>query len=309
MRKNDVFVVGSFVMGLTIRVPRSPVPGETLMGTGFDLGPGGKGLNLAIAAVRAGASVSQILCIGQDLFGEKAMQIIKQENLSAQYVHQVKGIHTGCGFVTLLPSGENTIVLDAGANQWMAPDLVRDAEAAIADSRVVVAQLEVPNDAVETALQLGRRHGCLTMLNPAPARRLPDGLLQYVDILTPNETEARLLLGLPPDDGTPTEDLAQQLLALGPGAVVVTRGKLGALLVTANQVESIPAPSIQTVDPTGAGDCFNGLVASQLARGKSLIDAVRRAVHGGAYCAGKLGVINGLPTTSELDEFINQHRL
>lgn len=308
MRKNDVFVVSSFVMGLTIRVPRPPVPGESLMGTGFDLGPGGKGFNLAIAAARGGATVTQILCIGQDLFGKEAMNVMEQEKLSAQYVHQFSGIHTGCGFVTLLPSGENTIVLDAGANQWMTSALVQDAEAAIADSRVVVVQLEVPDDAVETSMQLGRKHNCLTILNPAPARRIPASLLQYVDILTPNETEARLLLGLPPDDPTPTEDLAQQLLDLGARIVVITRGRLGALLVTANQVEAIPAPSIQTVDPTGAGDCFNGIIACQLAAGKSLNDAVRRAVQGGAYCAGKLGVINGLPTIAELDEFINQHR-
>lgn len=309
MRKHDVFVVGSFVVGLTIRVPRQPVSGESLMGTGFDLGPGGKGFNMAIAAARAGASVSQILCIGWDLFGEKALNVIRQEKLSVQHVHQIRDIHTGCGFVTLLPSGENTIVLDAGANQWMTPLLVQDAEAAIACSRVVVAQLEVPDDAVEMAMRLGRKHGCLTILNPAPARCLSASLLQYVDILTPNETEVRLLLGLPPDDATPTEVLAQQLLTLGPGTMVITRGKLGALLVTANKVEYIPAPSILAVDPTGAGDCFNGILACRLAAGTSLADAVRRAVQGGAYCAGKLGVINGLPTTFELDEFINQHDL
>ena len=308
MSKNDVFVVGSFVMGLTIRVPRAPAPGESLMGTGFDLGPGGKGINLAIAAARAGATVQLILCIGQDLFGQEAMNVLAQENLSTHYVHQLPGIHTGCGFVTLLPSGENSIVLDAGANQWMTPAYVRDAEKSIATSAVVVAQLEVSDEVAEEAMRLGRKHGCLTILNPAPARRLSASLLAQVDILTPNETEARVLLGLQPDDDSPTENLAHQLLALGPGTVVITRGRQGALLVTPGRIESIPAPGIQLVDSTGAGDCFNGIMARQLAAGKSLPDAVRRAVHGGAYCAGKLGVINGLPTAFELDLFIQQHR-
>ena len=308
MSKNDVFVVGSFVMGLTIRAPRAPAPGESVMGTDFDLGPGGKGINLAIAAARAGAAVQLILCVGQDFFGQQAMDVLAQENLSTRYVHQLQDIHTGCGFVTLLPSGENSIVLDPGANQLMTPALLRDAEETIANSTVVVAQLEVSDEVAEEAMVLGRKHGCLTILNPAPARWLSANLLAHVDILTPNETEARVLLGLQPDDDVPTEALAQQLRALGPRTVVITRGKRGALLVTPDWIESIHAPSIHLVDSTGAGDCFNGIMAHQLAAGKSLPDAVRRAVHGGAYCAGKLGVINGLPTAAELNLFIQQHR-
>lgn len=304
MAGNSVFVVGSFIMGLTIRVPRAPAAGESLLGSGFNLGPGGKGLNLAIAIRRAGGEVGFVLCVGKDMFGQYALDTLNKEGLLTDHVHQVDDQPTGCGFVTLLPSGENSIVIDAGANLSLWPEHLTAIENTISASKVVVAQLEVTPEVAETAMILGKKNGCLTILNPAPARPITARTLAHVDILTPNETEARVLLGLAPGAKVPTEILAKRLLALGPKTIVLTQGKRGALIATRNGICTIASPVIDLVDSTGAGDAFNGHLAFHLARGKSVEESVELAVYAGAYCAGKLGVIDGLPTKQELDDFI-----
>ncbi len=152
-------------------------------------------------------------------------------------------------------------------------------------------------------------HGCLTILNPAPARPVSARTLAHVDILTPNETEARVLLGLEPAAEVPTEILAKRLLALGPKTVVLTQGRRGALIATKDRIRTIASPVIDLVDSTGAGDAFNGHLAYHMAQGKSVEEAVELAVYAGAYCAEKLGVIDGLPTAQELDDFIKKQTL
>ena len=306
MAGNSVFVIGSFIMGLTIRVPRAAAPGESLMGSEFDMGPGGKGLNLALAIRRAGGEVRLVMSIGRDIFGQYALDTLKREGLSLEHIHQVDDQPTGCGFVTLLPSGENSIVIHAGANNCLRPEHLIELESAIQDCAVVITQLEVSPGVAETAMVLGKKHGGMTILNPAPARPISARTLAHVDILTPNETEARVLLGLAPDSKAPTGTLAQRLLELGPGTIVLTQGRRGALIATARGIRTIASPTIDVVDSTGAGDAFNGHLAYHLAQGKSVEEAVGQAVYAGAFCAGKLGVINGLPTARELEYFIKR---
>jgi ribokinase len=228
----NIVVIGSFVVGLTIRAPRTPVLGESLVGDSFDLGPGGKGTNQAIAAARLGARVNLLACLGDDIFADMALGLYRQEGIALDHIQHIPGINTGVGFVTLLPSGENSIIVDLGANQRMTPAHVEAAEPIIARSDIVMAQFEVPSETISRALELGRRHGAMTILNPAPARSVTPDLLAQVDLLTPNETETRLLLGLSPADPTPTPELAERLLKLGVEQIVVTRGKEGALIVT-----------------------------------------------------------------------------
>ena len=219
-----VFITGSFVVGLTMRVPRVPVPGETLIGDSFHMGPGGKGSNQAVGAARLGAVVNLLACVGDDRFADMATDLYTREGLAMRHIHRVAGSYTAMGFVSLLPSGENWITLDMGANLHTSPAHVEAASAQIAASDIVMTQFEVPPDAVARTLQLGRAHGALTILNPAPARPVSAGALADVDLLTPNETEARILLGLAPDDPAPVAALAQELLGLGVGRVVVTLG-------------------------------------------------------------------------------------
>jgi ribokinase len=301
-----IFVVGSFVTGITIRVLRQPVIGETLIGNDFNLGPGGKGFNQAIAASRAGAIVNVILCTGKDIFAEMAEKTLEKEGISTELLFKMGHINTGCGLVTLLQSGENSIIIDIGANAKLNPEMISQATEHIAKSKVLMAQLEVPDEAIEKALFLGKKHGCVTILNPAPARLLLPAILKNTDILTPNETEAKILLGIAPDADVPLIQISQGLLALGIKIIIMTRGKHGAVIITKKEIIEIPAPTIIPFDSTGAGDCFNGNLACALAKGIPLKEAVKRAVYAGAFCTQYLGVIDGLPHTGKLDTYINQ---
>ncbi|MCY4465495.1 MAG: ribokinase [Chloroflexi bacterium] len=298
-----IFVVGSYVQGLTLRVPRMPLAGENLVGGGFDLGPGGKGTNQAIAAARLGAHVRLLACLGDDAFGDWALQVYAREGIDTRHIHRIADCNSGVGFVNVLPDGENFITIDMGANMRMRPQQLRDCAAQIADSDILMTQFEVPPETVQTALMLGKEAGALTILNPAPARPADPAILRHVDVLTPNALEARMLLGLPLDDATPTPALAERLLALGAGAVVITQGARGALILDDGGALQVPAPKIDAVDATGAGDSFNAALAVSLGEGKSLRAAVRRAVRAGAYTALHVGVIGGLPTSEQLSEF------
>jgi len=284
-----------------------PVPGETLLADSFNLGPGGKGSNQAVAAARLGAEVAFLACLGKDIFAAQALDLYRREGISTRHIHQIEPGYTGVGFITLLPNGENWIEIDPGANLLLTRAHVAAAEDEIAASDWVVCQLEIPCDVVAYALEQAHAHGKHTLLNPAPAQALPPEVFRHVDILTPNESETRILLGLPPDDPTPTVDLARRLLDLGVGQVVVTRGKKGALIVQKDTVVEVPAPVVQAVDPTGAGDSFSSALVVGLGEGLPMVRAVQRACFAGAYTATRLGVIDGLPTKEELEAFIRAH--
>jgi ribokinase len=237
------------------------------------------------------------------MYGAMATRLYEREGIDRQHIHHISNMNTSVGFVTLLPNGENWIVVDLGANMAMTPQHVNAAEALIAQSDVVMTQLEVPLETMARAMELGRRHGAMTILNPAPAKPIQPYMLTHVDLLTPNETETRILQGLPPDDPTPTPELARRLLKMGVERIVVTRGNQGALIVTRDDLIEIPAVPIQAVDVTGAGDSFNAALAVGLGEGLSLSDAVRQATYAGAHTATHLGVIDGLPTRAELTTF------
>ncbi|MXX25782.1 MAG: ribokinase [Caldilineaceae bacterium SB0668_bin_21] len=303
MRVARIAVIGSYVVSLTVRVQRRPVMGEALIGDLFDMGPGGKGTNQAIAAARLGAQVDLLACLGDDPFADSAEQLYARESVTTDHVHRISGTNTGVGMVTLLPSGENSIVGHLGANLLLHPHLLQEFEPVIARSDVLMAQLEVPLESVTRALELGRKHRVLTILNPAPGQTLQPDALAHVDVLTPNESETRILLGLPPDDPTPTEDLAGRLLDLGVEAIIVTRGEEGSLIITARGVEAVPPTRVQALDVTGAGDSFNAALAVGLAEGQDLRTAVEQANRAGAFTTTHLGVIDGLPTRAELRDF------
>lgn len=300
---SKIFVVGSYNTGLTIRVPRMPALGESLVGDSFDMGPGGKGSNQAIGAARLGADVRLLVCLGDDSFAADALALYRREGIAADLVHQIAGASTGIGFVNILPSGENWITVDLGANLLMEPRHVEDCAAQIGDCDILMTQLEIPLETALFALRLGKESGALTILNPAPAAPLEGARLEDVDILTPNASEARVLLGLPPDDPSPPLELARQLLDLGAGAVVATLGEEGALIVHAEGAKHVPATPIQALDVTGAGDSFNAALAVSLGAGESLEAAVQIAARAGAYTALHLGVIDGLPTRAQLEAF------
>jgi ribokinase len=303
-----ITVVGSFAVGLTLRAERFPVAGETLIGSDFDMGPGGKGSNQAVGAARLGAESHLVAVIGQDLFGDVAVELYQREGVGASLVRRTTKRNTGVGFITLNASGENHIVLDMGANHLLSAADVDAAEDLIAGSQAVLTVLEISPATAARAMSLARKHGAISVLNPAPAQALGDDLLAAVDVLTPNESELRILSGLAPDDPTDTVDLAHALQRRGVRQLVVTRGGRGALVVTADgATHHVPGVPVQVVDTTGAGDAFTSALGVALAEGRPLLDAVRFATGAGALAVTRLGVVPALPTRAEVEALMAQN--
>ena len=302
MAKPVITVVGSFAVGMTLRTQRMPVFGETLVGSDFDMGPGGKGSNQAVGVARLGAQAHFAGIIGADRLGEIATDLYAEEGVDTTYLQRTEERATGVGFIILNVEGENGIILDMGANELMDCAFVDQVEEQIARSDVVMSVLEIPVAAAARAMELGKKHGVRTILNPAPATALDESVLQNVDYLSPNETELRILLGLAPDDPSDTVDLAAQLRARGVGNLIVTMGEKGALILTEDGQEEAPGVSVDVVDTTGAGDAFNAGLAVALAEGKGLTAAVSFASRCGALACQALGVIPGLATRATVDQ-------
>lgn len=302
MTKPVITVVGSFAVGMTLRTIRMPVFGETLVGSDFDMGPGGKGSNQSVETARLGANSYFAGIIGDDKLGEIAVELYAREGVNIKYLKKTKEMATGVGFIILNPAGENGIILDMGANKLMDAAFVDQVEEQIAKSDVVMSVLELPVEAAARAMELGKKHGVRTILNPAPATRLEDEVLKNIDYLTPNETELRILMGLAPDDPTPTSDLARKLRERGVGNLIVTMGEKGALVLTDDTLTQVPGVTVDVVDTTGAGDAFNSGLAVALAEGRDLIEAVRYANCAGAITCTKLGVIPAMPDREALDK-------
>ncbi len=302
MAKPIMTVIGSFAVGMTIRTGRMPIFGETLLGNDFDMGPGGKGSNQAVGTARLGAKSYFAGIIGDDKLGEIATDLYAGEGVDATYLKKTSDMATGVGFIILNEAGENGIILDMSANKLMDAAFVDRVESQIAASDLVISVLEIPVEAAARAMELGKKHSVRTLLNPAPATKLNDAILKNIDYLTPNETELRILMGLKPDDSTPTVDLARQLRERGVANLIVTMGEQGSLVLTEEGIIDIPRVSVDVVDTTGAGDAFNAGLAVALAEGKPLHDAAKYANCAGAIACTKLGVIPSLGTRDQVEQ-------
>jgi ribokinase len=293
-----------------MKVARIPAAGETLLGTGYRVDFGGKGSNQAVGCARLGAKVDFIAKIGKDSFGDMALKLYRDEGIDVRYVKQTAEAPTGVGFIVVEEaSAQNCIVLDPGANELLTAVDVSTAETALKSATVVLTQLEIPVEAAEAALACGRAAGAITILNPAPVRPLPVSVLGLIDLLTPNETEARVLAGRAPDSIIDPESLGQELIRLGVKQVVMTLGEKGALLITSSSSTRFLAVPVQASDTTGAGDAFNAGLATALAHGSSLADAVQLAVVVGAMAVTKEGVIPSLARRDEVLQFYRRHNM
>jgi ribokinase len=290
-----------------MKVPRLPSNGETLLGSGYRVDYGGKGSNQAVGCARLGASVSFIAKIGKDSFGDMALGLYDDEGVDTTCVQRTPDAPTGVGFITVeASSGHNCIVLDPGANEHLSAKDVESFPDPFSSAAVVLTQLEIPVPAAQAALSLGRSRDAVTILNPAPVRALPQSVLRLVDVLTPNETEAKVLAGLPPQQPAEPEEVARKLIHEGVKQVVMTLGEKGALIVTESSSIHVPAISVSAVDTTGAGDAFNAGLAIALASGADLEAGVRFAVVTGGLAVTREGVIPSLPKLEEVVQFIRQ---
>ena len=305
-----IAVVGSYATGLTMKVERIPNAGETLLGTGYRVDFGGKGSNQAVGCARLGAQVDFIAKVGKDAFGDMALALYRDEGIDTTYVKQSAEAPTGVGFIVVEgQSGQNSIVLDAGANELLTTADVAAAEAALKSAAVVITQLEIPVAAAEAALTFGRKAGKITILNPAPVRPLPASMLNMVDILTPNETEVRVLAGQASETVVDHEAIARELISRGVKQVVMTLGERGALLVSRSSCMHFPAVQVRAVDTTGAGDAFNAGLATAMAHGSNLPEAVQFAIITGSMAVTKEGVIPSLPRRDQVLEFCRLHNI
>ena len=294
-----VFAVGSINQDFVLAVERRPEPGETVTNAELTLLPGGKGANAAIAAARLGARVSMLGRVGEDAFGQELIRNLRENGVDVEYVRATPDAPTGSAFITVTPDGENAIVVSPGANRSLGPDEVEEAAENLRETGVHVAQLEVPAEAVERAAKIATQSGGRFVFNLAPAREVRESLLRLSDPLVVNETEARFLLG---EDAPDPEGLAAKLLDLGSASTVVTLGASGAVLASGGTTRHFPAPKIEAVDTTGAGDAFVGALAARLAGGASLEEAVPYAVLAGAAAVAQAGAQGSLPTPEVVEK-------
>jgi ribokinase len=294
-----VFVVGSINQDFVLRVERRPEPGETVTDAELSLFPGGKGANQAIAAARLGAEVMMLGRVGEDTFGQDLVKNLRDNGVDTSCIEALPDAPTGSAFITVTPDGENAIVVSPGANRRFGPKEVETASEDLRQAWVLVAQLEVDVDAVETAARIAADNGGRFLLNLAPPREVSDTLLRLSDPLVVNEHEARFLLG---EDERDPKESARGLLELGPSSVVLTSGAAGAILATGELTRHFPALEVEVVDTTGAGDAFVGALATRLAEGAPLEEAVPYAVLAGAVAVTREGAQGSLPTSEDIEK-------
>lgn len=300
----DVVCVASWNADLVSRVERPLGRGETLMASDFSISPGGKGSNASVAAARQGARVELIARIGDDDFGRMGLRLWQAEGIGSRHVMQAPGEASGVAQIWVYADGDNSVAVCPGAGAGLDASHAEEARGVLLGCRVVMASCEVPLVATERAFAIAREAGALTLLNPAPARPLPDALLALTDVLTPNESEVRLLAGLAKD--APVADAANLLLQRGATAVLVTLGAAGCALYRTQQTPvTLPGRRMAVVDTIGAGDTFTGALAAALARGEPLPEAMACANAAAALSVTGSGAIGGMPTLAQVRALMN----
>jgi ribokinase len=317
----NILVVGSLNTDLVVSAPRFPQPGETLSGEDLQVLPGGKGANQAVAAARLGANVSMLGRVGRDTFGDFLLDNLKANHVNTTLI-QRDDASTGAAIIVVDADGQNSIVLSPGANGKVSPSDVESAS--FSTFSLLLLQLEIPTPAVFRAAQLARQNGVRVLLNPAPAKELPDELIALADFIVPNETELSLLTGLPVNDIPSAEAAAKRLLERGTKHVIVTLGEKGALIVDRHTSAHVDTHHVDVVDTTAAGDAFIGGFAVRLiersggsltpadalenaAYAKLIEDAVRYGCACGALACTKFGAQPSLPNRLKVEEFLARH--
>ena len=298
----SVVILGVFVADTAYRADRQPRMGETILGKSFALGPGGKGSNQAVAAARAGADTRMLTRLGQDAFGDMAMAIWAEAGVTPEVIRAADS-YTGAAFIFLeAATGNNAIIICPGAAAAITPADVDGWSGTISAARVFMTQLEQPIDAAIRGLQIARSAGATTILNPAPAASLPEGMLALSDWVTPNESEAEGLTGIAVSSITSAEAAAKALMAQGAGAVIITLGGNGVYLHDGTEGQHLPVISAgPVVETTGAGDAFNGGFAAALAGGAAPRDAVRFGLATAGISVTRPGTAPSMPTRAEIE--------
>ncbi len=299
-----IAVVGSYGVGMTMRLQVMPRAGETVSGGSYSRGPGGKGSNQAIAAARLGANVSLFTAVGPDVLAQEAYELWRREDVDASHV--VTGSKpTMVGFILVESTGENRIVIASGALDELTALDVESFRPVIRDADMLIVSMEIPLDVVVAALRIGFEEGTSTLLNPAPASPLPEEAWEWIDVVTPNQTEAPVILGLDEDHGLTNRQLVEELRRRTGAIIVLTLGSAGSLLNAGIETVAVaPITPCAVIDTTGAGDSFTAALAVALVEGQSIESAVRCAAAAGSHAVTIGGVLDALPTKEDLKNLI-----
>ena len=303
--KHDIVILGVFVADTAYRATRQPKMGETLLGNGFALGPGGKGSNQAVAAARAGGDTAFLSKLGVDAFADMAMKTWEEAGVHPAITRDPSS-YTGAAYIFVEEgTGNNAIIVSPGAAATISPADMDANAALIGSAKIFVTQLEQPLDAAKRALEIARAGGAITVLNPAPAQKLDASVFQLCDYVTPNETETEILTGLPVTSVEEARVAADRLIEMGVKTAIITLGAQGALYHS--KTESVLVPVFKAgpvVETTGAGDAFNGGFAAAIAKGMAPLDAVRFGSAVAGISVTRAGTAPSMPSLAEVEALL-----
>ncbi|HGM4807467.1 TPA: ribokinase [Serratia marcescens] len=308
METGKLVVLGSINADHILNIEQFPHPGETVIGKQYKVAFGGKGANQAVAAGRSGAEIAFIACVGADDIGERIRRQLASDRIDTQPIEAIADSTTGVALIFVNAEGENVIGIDAGANAAVTPDYLARYQQKVIDADALLMQLESPLETVIAAARLAKQHQTQVILNPAPARELPDELLAMIDIITPNETEAQHLTGIAVDNDDDAARAAQALHDKGIATVIITLGSRGVWLSENGNGSGkrVPGFKVQAVDTIAAGDTFNGALVTALLEGKVMADAVRFGHAAAAIAVTRPGAQPSVPWREEIDAFLQQ---
>ena len=294
-----ILVIGSSNTDMTIKSPRLPAPGETILGGVFHMGPGGKGANQAVAAKRLGGDVTFICKVGRDIFGENAVKGYQKEGIDTTHT-LYSDEASGTALILVDDSGENCIAVAPGANGDLSPADIDSVAEVIKTADFLILQLEIPVESVLKAAKIAHEAGVYVILNPAPACKLPKELFKYISLITPNQTESALMTGIDVKDEASRNEAIAAFRKMGVEDVIVTLGSKGSLVCKGNTQTLIEAQKVKAVDATAAGDTFCGAVCVALSEGKTLEEAARFATKASALTVQKMGAQDSIPYKSDI---------
>lgn len=304
---SKVAVFGSFVVDLMARSPHLPVPGETVKGSMFKMGAGGKGFNQCVAAHKAGAQTVMMTKLGRDSFADVALHVMEELDMTKEHLFFSEETETGIALILVDENtSQNEIIIVPGACNTITKEEVASIEPVIRESEYVLLQLEVNQDANEQVAEMAVRCGCKVIVNTAPYAPVSDGFLSKAYLVTPNEVEAEELTGVPVVDLESAKKAAAYFYEKGVKQVIITLGSRGVFVSADGRAEIIPAFRVEAVDTTGAGDAFNGGLLAALSEGKDIWEAVRFASALAALSVKKLGTTPSMPTRAEIDAFLKE---
>ncbi|HGE8409677.1 TPA: ribokinase [Serratia marcescens] len=306
METGKLVVLGSINADHILNIEQFPHPGETVIGKQYKVAFGGKGANQAVAAGRSGAKIAFIACVGADDIGERVRRQLASDRIDTQPIEAIADSTTGVALIFVNAEGENVIGIDAGANAAVTPNYLARYQQKVIDADALLMQLESPLETVIAAARLAKQHHTQVILNPAPARELPDELLGMIDVITPNETEAQRLTGIAVDNDADAARAAQALHDKGIATVIITLGSRGVWLSENGNGKLVPGFKVQAVDTIAAGDTFNGALVTALLEGKVMADAVRFAHAAAAIAVTRPGAQPSVPWREEIDAFLQQ---